>query len=215
MALVLDVHQVSVHLGGRAILDRLDLSARAGRSLAVSGHSGSGKTTLMMVLAGILDPEEGTVEIRGGADVAPRVAFVPQSFGLAPSLTAIENVALPLQAQAVRVPAAEIEQRSVAALGSVGLSGTEDRLVTELSGGQRQRVAVARVLAGEPDVIIADEPTAELDADSRHRILRLLLDSAARGVLVVVATHDPEVADCCDDWLELVEGRLTDVVPED
>jgi putative ABC transport system ATP-binding protein len=215
MALVLEVHDMSIHLGGRAVLDHLDLSARAGRSLAVSGHSGSGKTTLMMVLAGILDPEEGAVQIRGAGDVAPRIAFVPQSFGLAPSLTAIENVALPLQAQAVRIPAAEIERRSVAALVSVGLSGTEDRLVTELSGGQRQRVAVARVLAGEPDVIIADEPTAELDADSRHRVLRLLLEAAARGVLVVLATHDPEVADCCDDWLELVDGRLSDVVPGD
>lgn len=212
MSLVLEARDLSVRLGGRAVLDGLDLTAHAGRAMAVSGHSGSGKTTLMMVLAGILTPDVGTLETRG-SDAVPRVAFVPQSFGLAPSLTAVENVALPMQAQAVRLPAAEIERRSVAALGSVGLSGTEDRLVTELSGGQRQRVAVARVLASEPDVMIADEPTAELDADSRHRVLRLLLASAARGCLVVLATHDPEVADCCDDWLELVDGRLTEAVP--
>jgi putative ABC transport system ATP-binding protein len=215
MALVLEARGLSMRLGGRAVLDGLDLSARAGRSLAVSGHSGSGKTTLMMVLAGLIPPDGGTVDTRGGEGPAPQVGFVPQSFGLAPGLTALENVALPLQSRAVRIPAAEIRQRSVAALSSVGLEGTEDRLVTELSGGQRQRVAVARVLAGEPDIVIADEPTAELDADSRHRVLRLFLEAAARGSLVVLATHDPEVADCCDDWLELVDGRLADIVPED
>jgi putative ABC transport system ATP-binding protein len=213
MALVLEARDVSVRLGGRAILDGLDLDARAGSTLAVSGHSGSGKTTLMMVLAGILAPDVGTVEMRGGGST-PRIAFVPQSFGLAPSLTAVENVALPMQARLERVPAAEIQRRSVAALVSVGLGGTEDRLVTELSGGQRQRVAVARVLAGEPEVVIADEPTAELDADSRRQVLRLLLAAAARGCLVILATHDPEVADCCEDWLELVDGRLTEALPE-
>jgi len=198
----LSARGVTVSLGGRLILDSLDLSARSGRTLAVSGHSGSGKTTLMMVLAGILSPDDGTVE--GTADAG--VGFVPQTFGLSPGLTAVENVALPLQV--VRVPAAEIEHRSVAALASVGLAGTETRLVTDLSGGQRQRVAVARVLAGEPDIVLADEPTSELDADSRHRVLRLLLELAARGSLVIIATHDPEVADCCDDWYELVDGRL-------
>jgi putative ABC transport system ATP-binding protein len=204
---------VSVRLGGRAVLDGLDMSAHAGRALAVSGHSGSGKTTLMMVLAGILAPDVGSVEMTGGTSAA-RVAFVPQNFGLAPGLTAVENVALPMQAHAERVPAAEIERRSLAALGSVGLGGTEDRIVTELSGGQRQRVAVARALAGAPDVLLADEPTAELDADSRHQVLRLLLAAAASGGLVILATHDPEVADCCDDWLELVDGRLAHAVPQ-
>jgi putative ABC transport system ATP-binding protein len=111
------------------------------------------------------------------------------------------------------VPASEIERRSVEALAAVGLGGTEDRLVTELSGGQRQRVAVARVLAGDFDIVIADEPTAELDAASRQRVLRLLLDVAGRGSLVILATHDPEVADCCDDWWELSEGRLEEAVP--
>jgi putative ABC transport system ATP-binding protein len=197
----LEARGVTVRLGGRTILDGLDLSARPGRTLAVSGHSGSGKTTLMMVLAGIVDPDAGTVEGRSG-----QVGFVPQTFGLSPGLTAVENVALPLQV--VRVPAAEIERRSVEALASVGLAGTETRLVTDLSGGQRQRVAVARVLAGEPSIVLADEPTSELDADSRHRVLRLLLDLAARGSLVIMATHDPEVADCCDDWYELVDGKL-------
>lgn len=88
------------------------------------------------------------------------------------------------------------------------LAAAPVQTVTDLSGGQRQRVAVARVLAGEPDIVIADDPTSELDADSRHRVLRLLLDLAARGSVVILATHDPEVADCCDDWFELVDGRL-------
>jgi putative ABC transport system ATP-binding protein len=211
MAVVLEARGVSVRLGGRAVLDGLDLSAHGGRLVAVSGHSGSGKTTLMMVLAGLVTPDEGRVEL---AAAAHRVGFVPQTFGLAPGLTAVENVSLPMQAAAIRVPAAEIEIRSMEALAAVGLAGTEDRLVTELSGGQRQRVAVARVLAGEPDVVIADEPTAELDADSRQRVLRLLVNLAAGGSLVVLATHDPEVADISDDWWELVDGRLEAVVSE-
>ena len=206
--IVLAARGVSVRLGGRRVLAGLDLVAHAGRAVAVSGHSGSGKTTLMMVLAGLLAPDEGTVDRPGPAR---RIGFVPQSFGLAPGLTAAENVSLPMQAAAVRIATAEIETRSLAALGAVGLAGTEDRLVTELSGGQRQRVAVARVLAGEPDIVVADEPTAELDADSRQRVLRLLLGLASGGALVVLATHDPEVADCCDDWWELVDGHLEEV----
>lgn len=206
--IVLAARGISVCLGRRQVLDGLDLEAHAGRAVAVSGHSGSGKTTLMMVLAGLLAPDEGTVERPGPAR---RIGFVPQSFGLAPGLTAVENVSLPMQASAVRMATTEIEARSLAALGAVGLGGTEDRLVTELSGGQRQRVAVARVLAGEPDIVIADEPTAELDADSRERVLGLLLERASGGALVVIATHDPDVADCCDDWWELVDGYLEEV----
>ncbi|MGC9960318.1 MAG: ATP-binding cassette domain-containing protein [Acidimicrobiales bacterium] len=208
MAAAIEARRLSVRLGGRQVLDGLDLSAHAGRAVAISGHSGSGKTTLMLVLAGLLQPDEGRVELSGSTR---RVGFVPQTFGLAPSLTAVENVSLPMQAAALVPPRDEIESRSTRALAAVGLAGTEDRLVTELSGGQRQRVAVARVLAGEHDVIIADEPTAELDADSRERVLRLLLDVAGRGRLVVIATHDPEVADCCDDWWELSDGRLEEV----
>jgi putative ABC transport system ATP-binding protein len=208
MAATLEARGLSVRLGGRRVLDGLDLSAHAGRVVAISGHSGSGKTTLMLVLAGLLQPDEGRVELSGSTR---RVGFVPQSFGLAPGLTAVENISLPMQAAAVVPPRDEIESRSTRALAAVGLAGTEDRLVTELSGGQRQRVAVARVLAGEHDVIIADEPTAELDADSRERVLRLLLDVADGGSLVVIATHDPEVADCCDDWWELADGRLEEV----
>jgi len=212
MAFVLEARGISVRLGSRPVLDGLDLSARSGRSVAISGHSGSGKTTLMMVLAGLIVPDEGDVEVSGPAR---RIGFVPQTFGLAPGLTAVENVSLPMQAAAVRIPAGEIESRSMGSLAAVGLGGTEDRLVTELSGGQRQRVAVARVLAGDPDIVIADEPTAELDADSRQRVLRLLLSVAASGSLMVLTTHDPEVADCCDDWWELAEGRLEEASPMD
>ncbi|MGA2209929.1 MAG: ATP-binding cassette domain-containing protein [Acidimicrobiales bacterium] len=211
MADVLAAHGISIRLGGRAVLDHLDLTAQAGRTVAVSGHSGSGKTTLMLILAGLLVPDEGSVERSSGT---ARVGFVPQTFGLAPGLTAVENVSLPMQAASERVASADIERRSFEALAAVGLAGTEDRLVTDLSGGQRQRVAVARVLAGDHDIVIADEPTAELDADSRQRVLRLLLDVAAAGSLVVLATHDPEVADCCDDWWGLVDGRLAEVLPE-
>jgi len=209
VTVLLEARGVSVRLAGRLVLDRLDLSGHGGRSVAISGPSGSGKTTLMMVLAGVLVPDEGMVVATG------RAGFVPQSFGLAPGLTAVENVALPMQAAAERTPPAEIAARSREALEAVGLAGTEDRLVTDLSGGQRQRVAVARVLAEKPDIVIADEPTAELDADSRQRVLRLLLNAGSHGSLVVISTHDPEVADCCDDWWELSDGRLEEPAIQD
>jgi putative ABC transport system ATP-binding protein len=113
---------------------------------------------------------------------------------------------VPLQAQ--RVARGEIAARSAAALVAVGLDGLGHHLVEELSGGQRQRVAVARALALEPDVLLADEPTAELDADSRNLVLDLLVARAKLGGIVVLSTHDPDVTAICDSVLALVDGRV-------
>jgi ABC-type lipoprotein export system ATPase subunit len=144
---------------------------------------------------------------RERGSLSPRqVGFVPQTFGLAPSLTAAENVALVMQV--LGLPPDVIEQRTVEVLGAVGLAAVSDRIVTELSGGQRQRVAVARALAAYPAVIIADEPTAELDAENRSLMLELLLDAADAGAAVVLATHDPEVTRRCTRLLVLSEGRF-------
>jgi putative ABC transport system ATP-binding protein len=135
-----------------------------------------------------------------------RVGFVPQTLGLAPWLTAAENVALVLQV--LRLPSIVVRDRTAAVLAAVGLGGTADRIVAELSGGQRQRVAVARSLAAEPDVLIADEPTAELDAENRQLILDLLLGAASDGAAVIVATHDPDVSVACETAYELRNGKL-------
>jgi putative ABC transport system ATP-binding protein len=195
----------------RPLLAEVSLRARAGRILAVTGSSGSGKTTLLSVLGGLLPPDTGAVAYGGRQvgtpDGEPRrgTAIVLQTYGLVPSLTAEENVAVALRAGAV--PPDEAVTRAHAALDRVGVGDLAERLVTELSGGQLQRVAVARALAVRPDVLIADEPTSELDEANRDLVVAELRAEAARGAVVVVATHDPEVADRCDDELHLVDGR--------
>ncbi len=138
-----------------------------------------------------------------------RIGYVPQTLGLAPWLTAIENVAIVLQV--LDLPSEVVRRRAEKVLFDVGLEAAADRLVTELSGGQRQRVAFARALATRPDVLIADEPTAELDAENRQVVLGLMVQAAADGALAVVATHDPDVSDACGLVYELRDGRLVEV----
>jgi putative ABC transport system ATP-binding protein len=196
--------------GGR-ILDGVSVHAQPGRILAVTGSSGSGKTTLLSVLGGLLRPTAGTVEYDGHAvgtpDGEPRAgtAFVLQTYGLVPTLTAEENVAVALRARGVAP--ADSRRRSDQALDRVGVGDLGERLISELSGGQLQRVAVARALAVVPDVLLADEPTSELDEANRDLVVAEIRREADRGAVVVLATHDPEVASLCDDELHLVDGR--------
>jgi ABC-type lipoprotein export system ATPase subunit len=189
---------------GRRIVDGVDIDVVPGRILAVTGPSGSGKSTLLAVLAGLVQPDGGTVE---PADRAERTGIVFQGYGLLPVLTAAENVELPLQLAGVARE--EVGRRAEAALARAGLADITDRLAEELSGGQRQRVAVARALVVEPGLLVADEPTAELDADTAAVVLAALRAEAAAGAAVVIATHDPDVAALCDDTLHLVDGRPT------
>jgi putative ABC transport system ATP-binding protein len=198
------------------LLEDVSVEAVPGRILAVTGSSGSGKTTLLSVLGGLLRPTSGEVG-HGGEPVGTRqgeprrgTAFVLQTYGLVPSLTAEENLAIALRAGGV--PAADAVGRAGAALGRFGVADLAERLISELSGGQLQRVAVARAVAVEPDVLLADEPTSELDEANRDVVVAELRREADRGAIVVVATHDPEVADLCDEELHLVEGRVHDAV---
>jgi ABC-type lipoprotein export system ATPase subunit len=201
--------------GNRLILDGVDVLAPAGHLLAVCGPSGSGKSSLLSILGGLLQPGGGTVTLDGApvavGDLAVRrrVAMVLQGYGLATALTARENVAIALQAR--RLPRAEVRQRTESTLSAVGLADVADHLVEDMSGGQQQRVAVARALAAAPDVLLADEPTAELDADNRERILDLLTNAARAGAVVVIASHDPDVVARCDSAVELDAGRVTQV----
>lgn len=208
--------EVTVVRSGRRLLDGVSVSAAGGSMLAVTGPSGSGKSTLLAVLGGLI-PAQGGVVRWGGEPVrvtdrrpGRAVGIVLQGYGLLPMLTAHENVELPLQLAGL--PRAEVVARAGRALERAGLGEDQlhrDRLAEELSGGQLQRVAVARALVVEPQLVLADEPSSELDAASRDVVLAALRGVADAGGIVVLATHDPEVAAVCDAELHLTDGRVS------
>ncbi len=191
---------------GQLILSDIDVTVQPGESLAVTGPSGSGKSSLLALISGLTAPTAGEVHIDGAlltgfARPASGVAVVLQGYGLVSLLTAAENVEVALRAAGHATRDAPVAARG--ALAQVGLESHADQLVEELSGGQQQRVAVARALALEPRLLIADEPTAELDPAARAVVLARIFDVAADGGSLVVATHDPEVAERCDRVLDL------------
>jgi ABC-type lipoprotein export system ATPase subunit len=205
----LRLEDVDVELDGRKALTNIDLAVTGGDPLGLTGPSGSGKTILCLVLAGALAPTRGRLLLNGKPLTAQdrlRVGLIFQNHGLVAGLTALENVALPLQAR--RMGRAEIARRCSEALASVGLADESTRLVEELSGGERQRVGVARALAGDPEVVIADEPTAELDPENRERVLGLLIGPRASQRIVVVASDDPEIMMRLHSFVELTGGRV-------
>jgi putative ABC transport system ATP-binding protein len=195
-------------VGNRTIFDGISVRASCGRVLAVRGPSGSGKSSLLAILGGLVAPAAGAVTL-DGAPVAPnsdlalrrRFGLVLQGYGLVAALTARENVAVVLQAAGV--PRAEVRSRVQDVLERVGLAAVAEHLVEDLSGGQQQRVAVARALVTAADVLLADEPTAELDAENRGLIVSLLVERARTGAVVVIASHDPDVVGACDEVLDL------------
>ncbi len=201
-------------------LDNVSVTVPAGAVVALAGRSGSGKTTLLNCIGGLDRPTSGTI-IVDGANVTrmserqrtamrrDRVAFVFQTFGLVPMLTAIENVGLPLRLKGMRP--AEREARVSELLDMVGLAGHGQQRPAELSGGQQQRVAIARALAGKPRLLIADEPTGQLDADTGAQILTLLKDVvSAQGMTALISTHDPTLMDAADLTIRLADGHLAD-----
>lgn len=208
MSIVLSAADLRYVVDGRTILEGVTVQACSGQVLAVRGPSGSGKTSLLSMLGGLVAPSAGTVTLDGAqvtpsSDVALRRRFglVLQGNGLVAALTARENVAVVLQA--ARVPRGEVRSRVQAVLDRVGLAPVADHLVEDLSGGQQQRVAVARALVTAADVVLADEPTAELDAENRELVVSLLVERARTGGVVVIASHDPDVVDACDEVLAL------------
>jgi putative ABC transport system ATP-binding protein len=202
---LLEASGLRVERGGRTLFSDVSLAVEAGEKVAVTGPSGSGKTSLLSVLAGLTAPEAGTVS-RGGARVSPgrlpdATAAVLQGFGLVSLLTAAENVEIVLRAAGL--PPRAATDAAAEALTDLGLGEHVDHLVQELSGGQQQRVAVARALASRPGLLIADEPTAEQDAATRELVLARMFGVVSDGGAVVLATHDPEVANRCDRVISL------------
>ncbi len=196
----------------------VDLEVRSGEMIALTGPSGSGKSTLLN-LCGLIDtPDEGEREIDGAAVSGltelqltflrrQKIGFVFQGFNLVPVMTVFDNVEYPLLL--LGVPAAQRRTRVETALARVGLSGFERRLPDALSGGQRQRVAIARALVKEPRLVIADEPTGNLDSATAEQIVDLLREIAREhGAAVLVATHDDRMTRHCDRVLRLTDGEI-------
>jgi putative ABC transport system ATP-binding protein len=204
---------LSVSYGDLLALHPLDLVVGPGLLVSVTGPSGAGKSTLLWALAGALVPTAGRVHL-GDTPLTHReqaaaagVVVVPQGNGLASALTAAENVVVPLLAHGVG--AGDAHRRTEEALTLVGLEESGNHLIEELSGGQQQRVALARALAAHAVVLLADEPTSDLDAANRERAMAALRAEADRGAIVVVATHDAEAAARTDAELHLDEGVAT------
>jgi heme ABC exporter ATP-binding subunit CcmA len=204
--------QLGYHRAGRDILDQVSLRVAPGELLAVTGPSGSGKSSLLAILAGLERPDRGWVRFAGERIDASTGALpegfglVLQGYGLVSLLTAAENVGIVLQTRGI--VGGELSERVEQALEQVGLTSAGDQLIEELSGGQQQRVAIARALVVRPRVLLADELTAELDAESRGRVMRLVSELASGGAAVVLATHDPDTAARCDRQIRLVGGRV-------
>jgi putative ABC transport system ATP-binding protein len=197
-------------------LDGISLDVRAGEFVAVMGPSGSGKSTLMNIL-GLLDhPDAGLYRLDGkdANGLTPdeqatlrneRIGFVFQAFHLLPQTTALENVELPLVYSARR----QTRGLGMKALERVGLADRATHFPNELSGGQQQRVAIARALVQEPGLILADEPTGNLDSSTSSEIMELLRSLNAAGTTIVVITHDANVSQHADRILALIDGRIT------
>ena len=198
-------------------LDGIDLKIGVNEYVAIMGPSGSGKSTLMNILGCLDTPTSGSY-VLGGEDVSAmsagqlarvrsrRIGFVFQSFNLLPRYDAIENVALPLIYQGV--PRTERQERARKALAEVGLSGRMEHRPAEMSGGQRQRVAVARALVGRPDIILADEPTGNLDTQTSVEVMKLFEKIFRQGNTILIVTHEEDIAACARRIIRLRDGRI-------
>jgi len=196
----------------------VDVTIGKGELVAVVGKSGSGKSTLLNVIGGIDTPTSGAVLV-GGADIRKlsanalarwrgrNVGFVFQFFQLLPTLTSAENVMLPMDFSGA-IPARERRKRALALLDRVGVIEQADKLPSALSGGQQQRVAIARALANEPGVVLADEPTGNLDTATARAVLDLFRSMASSGTTVILATHERDIAGIIDRTIELEDGRV-------
>jgi putative ABC transport system ATP-binding protein len=199
-------------------LRELDLSVKEGEFVAVTGPSGSGKTTFLNIVGLLETFEQGTYMLDGN-DVSrlndddrsafrnQKIGFIFQSFNLIPDLNLFENIDVPLRYRGLS--AGDRKERIENALETVGLASRLRHIPAQLSGGQQQRVAIARALAGDPKVLLADEPTGNLDTTMAHQVMELLEQIHATGTTIVMVTHDPDLAMRAERNIHLIDGRVS------
>jgi len=204
--------------GAVNILRGIELEVAAGETLSITGPSGAGKTTMLMALSGLERITSGEVKVAGTDLTAldedglarfrrEQIGIVFQSFHLVPTMTALENVALPLEFAGAR----SINERAMSALEATGLGDRMGHFPGQLSGGEQQRVALARAFVAEPALILADEPTGNLDRVTGERVMQLLFDLRQQlGTTMVLVTHDEQLAQRCDRTLHMADGLLTE-----
>ena len=197
----------------------IDLVIEEGSSIAIMGQSGSGKSTMMNIMGCLDQPTKGTYHL-GGRDVSRlsradlaqvrghMIGFVFQSFNLLSRTSALENVEMPLMYQGI--PSRERHRRALAALNRVGLSDRADHHSSQLSGGQQQRVAIARALVGDAPIIMADEPTGNLDTKTSYEVMAILQGLVTQGITVVLVTHEPDIAAYARRVITLRDGVIVD-----
>ena len=212
---VLSLNNISFSYGKTPVLKDISYEFEKGKIYCIAGKSGAGKTTLLSLLSGLASPSAGEI-VYDGKNVAKidkyvfrskYIGVVFQSFNLITKYTALENVVLSMDVAGYKTK--NKKQRALELLNSVGLDGDEaKRRVLKLSGGQQQRVAIARALSYDPDIILADEPTGNLDSETQKEIMNIFRDLADKGKCVILVSHSPEVAAMCDECYELVKlGR--------
>jgi len=213
---VLSLQRVAKRFGSRIVFDGVSLEVGAGEYVAIVGDSGIGKSTLLNVIAGLEPVDSGTILFQGKNLVSlgddeltllrrDHFGFVFQAFHVLPQLTVEQNVALPLLLRGMTCP-----EKARAAIASVGLAGRESSPPRELSGGELQRVAIARALVGEPKLVLADEPTGNLDPENARQVLGLFRTLVkARGAAAILATHSEQAAAACDRRYRLTAAGLT------
>jgi ABC-type lipoprotein export system ATPase subunit len=198
--MLVDLQKVTVRFDKRTVLDRLTMRVAGPAMVALMGPSGSGKSTLLSVIAGSVKPAKGQVTVE-----AERLEWIFQSAPILARRSALANVSLGALSRGESIESAE--DAAVDAMEGLGIASLSRQAGYRLSGGERQRVAIARVLATSPELVLADEPTASLDPRSRELVCNALRVVVDAGGLVLVATHDPYVADRCDSTVRLVNGH--------
>jgi ABC-type lipoprotein export system ATPase subunit len=214
----IELEKVSKSYSTASALRGIDLRVERGEFLAVTGKSGCGKSTLLNMVSGIDDPSDGSVRIGGaslsGLDEAAKarmrsreVGIVFQFFQLVPTLSAVENVMLPMSFSTA-IPRRDRRSRALSLLARMGLAERVSHFPSQLSGGEQQRVAIARALANDPAIVIADEPTGNLDSATAEDVYRILGELPAEGKTILIVTHDRELAGRANRVVTMADGRM-------